>query len=81
MTTSNVVAQILVRAYLDGRAMDEFMFNAAVWMADKRLAGGIVPALDQTLRADIDCQAAPVWAFKQIQKTAPYKLRSRPRIG
>ena len=81
MTDSNVVAQILVRAYLDGRAMDEFMFNAAVWMADKRLAGGIVPALDQTLRADIDSQAAPVWGSSRAGRRRRTSLQSRPRIG
>jgi hypothetical protein len=47
MTTSNVAAQVLVRAYLNGRSMDEFMFAAAVWMADQRLTGGMVPALDR----------------------------------
>jgi hypothetical protein len=54
--------------------MDEFMFSAAVWMADKRLTDGIVPALDQTLRDDIDSQAGAVMAFKQIRGTAPYKF-------
>lgn len=34
MTTSNVAAQVLVRAYLRGRSMDEIMFAATVWMAD-----------------------------------------------
>jgi len=65
MTTSDVAAQVLVRAYLKGRSMNEFMFTAAVWMADKRLTGGIVPALDQTLRDDIDSQAGAAPTFKQ----------------
>ncbi|MBT2326717.1 hypothetical protein J7E62_30870 [Variovorax paradoxus] len=74
MTTSNVAAQVLVRAYLNGRSMDEFMLAAAVWMADKRLTGGIVPALDQTLRDDIDSQAGPVMAFQQSWGPKPYKF-------
>lgn len=74
MTTSHVAAQVLVRAYLHGRSMDELMFKAAVWMADKRLTGGIVPALDQTLRDDIDSQAGAVIAFQQSWGTKPYKF-------
>jgi hypothetical protein len=71
MTTSNVAAQVLVRAYLHGRSMDEFLFAAAVWMVDKRLAGAIMPALDQTLRDDIDSQAGEMVAFKQFWGTSP----------
>ena len=74
MSTSKVAAQILVRAYLDGRTMDEFMFGAVVWMVDQRLTSGIVPALDQALRDDIDSQAGPVMAFKQIRGTTPYRF-------
>jgi hypothetical protein len=51
--------------------MDEFLFAAAVWMVDKRLAGAIMPALDQTLRDDIDSQAGEVVAFKQFWGTSP----------
>ncbi len=63
MTTSNVAAQVLVHAYLDGRSMDEFMFAATVRLVDKRLARGIAPALDQMLRDDIDGQAGAVAVF------------------
>jgi hypothetical protein len=79
MTTSNVLAQILVRAYLNGRSMDEFMFSAAVWRADRRLKGGLVPALDQTLRDDIDSQAAPVWEFSRSMRQRRTSLRFRAR--
>ena len=60
-----------MRAYLQGRSMDEFLYAAAVWMVDKRLTGGITPALDQTLRDDIDSQAGEVVAFKQFWGTKP----------
>jgi CheY-like chemotaxis protein len=58
MTTSNVAAQVLVRAYLRGRSMDDFMFAAAVDTVAGRLVRGIVPVLDQALRRDIDSHAS-----------------------
>ena len=57
MTTSEFAAESLVRAYLGGRTMPAIMHSAVVWMAQKRLVGGKMPVLDETLRSDIDNQA------------------------
>lgn len=60
MTTSEFAAESLVRSYLSGRTMEPVLFRAVVWMAEKRLAGGMMPALDTTMRTDIDNQAGAV---------------------
>lgn len=60
MTTPAVASEVLVRAYLNGRSMDEAMFRAVVWMAGQRLRGSITPALNQALCQDIDSQAGAV---------------------
>lgn len=57
MSMSNHSGAALVRAYLNGRSMDDWLFGAVVWMADLRLANGWTPVLDQRLRMDIDSQA------------------------
>jgi hypothetical protein len=57
MTTSEFAAESLVRTYLSGRSMEPILFRAVVWMAEKRLAGGMMPVLDTTMRTDIDNQA------------------------
>ena len=70
MTTANVAARALVHAYLSGRSMDEFMLEAVVWMAERRLTRGLTPVLDPMLRYDIDQQASaastgrPRWAME-----------------
>ena len=54
MTTSEIAAEHLVRAYLSGRTMEPILFRAVVWMAEKRLTSGMMPVLDATMRTDID---------------------------
>jgi hypothetical protein len=58
LTTSEFLAESLVRTYLDGRTMEPIFQRAIVWMAQKRLISGRMPVLDATLRADIDNQAS-----------------------
>jgi hypothetical protein len=50
---------MLVCAYLAGRSMEDWMYQAVVWVAARRMAGGLTPVLDQWLQMDIDNQAQP----------------------
>jgi hypothetical protein len=73
MSISNHSAAALVLAYLDGRSMDDWLLGAVVWMADRRLASGMTPVLDQRLRMDIDSQAqAPASASTPTCITAQH---------
>ncbi|MFM9429034.1 hypothetical protein RCH10_005524 [Variovorax sp. GrIS 2.14] len=62
MPTSTLAAQVVVRAYLDGLQMDEYLFAAAVWMAEACLGIGLTPTLSEMLRRDIDSQVEVVSA-------------------
>ncbi|MDP9898350.1 hypothetical protein [Variovorax ginsengisoli] len=70
MRISKASAKMLVHAYLDGRSMDAFMFDAVVWMAQERLTHAQVPTLDQRLRDDIDSQASGVRGIRTEPCTA-----------
>ena len=59
MTSSTRVAEFFVRNYLDGREMNDDMFEAAVWMVATRVAAGSKPILSEMLCRDIDSQAGP----------------------
>lgn len=58
MTALDQSAEDLVVSYLCGRRIVPMLFDAVVWMAAKRLSEGTTPVLDDTLRGDIDSQAA-----------------------
>ncbi len=57
MSSSEVAADALVRAYLHGRTLPKILHGAVVWVAETRLSSGKLPVLDATLCADIDSQA------------------------
>lgn len=57
MSPSEIEADALVRAYLDGRLLPRILHGAAVWVAETRLTKGKRPVLDSNLRASIDLQA------------------------
>ena len=54
-----VCAEIAVLAFLDGRAMDDDLYEAVVWVTAQRMASACVPALDAQSCRDIDNQAGP----------------------
>ncbi|VTU40222.1 hypothetical protein [Variovorax sp. PBL-E5] len=58
MTPSELAADALVRAYLDGRTMMPILHGAVVSVVAARLDSGKLPMLDEILRADIDHQAS-----------------------
>lgn len=77
MSPSEIEADALVRAYLDGRLLPRILHGAVVWVAETRLTRGKVPVLDANLRANIDHQAieAPPPATLCSATTA-----ARPRV-
>jgi|GEM_PF-1280328 len=58
MSPSEIEADALVRAYLDGRTLPKILHGAVVWVAETRLTKGRAPVLDANLRANIDHQAS-----------------------
>jgi len=68
MSLSLFAAETLVLDYLDGRVMPCALHRAAVLAAETRLVNGLVPVLDETLRAKIEegATAPPTWSPDSI---------------
>lgn len=75
MSVSRVVADALVRAYLNGRALPEAAHDAVVALARTRLLNGCMPVLDDPFRRDIDRQAT---AAQGLGGTDPAEASERP---
>lgn len=73
MTPSELVADALVRAYLNGRGLPKILHSAVVWVAATRLTSGEIPVLDKTLKQDIDNQSSA--------PPAHFKVRGPPADG
>lgn len=57
MTNSQIAADALIRAYLNGRTLPTVLHSAIVRVAETRLLEGCMPVLDDNLRSDIDNEA------------------------
>ena len=67
MSLSLFAAETLVLDYLNGRVMPCALHRAAVLAAETRLVNGLVPVLDEPLRAKIEVATAPpTWSPDSI---------------